>query len=431
MSNIIIVSYYWPPQNAIATHRPYSWATHWSEQGHNVTVITSKKQEFDKPLDLNLTVSKEIDVIEVPFGNNSILSYLLNFDLVKKTAKTIKEKLNKNSRIHIDARSQWHAAASKYITKHAEKADIVVSTFGPEASHLIAHDIKLINPKIFWVADYRDLWSQNHLTAYSNHTREEAKYKELNIVGKSADLITTVSSTLAGQLSELLKKKVICIPNGFDLNEDKVIKILSQKPAIHNRPLRIVHTGTIYAKHRNPTPLLEALAKLQSEGIIENNSVYVDFYGSNTEVLKYLTSDPKYSPFIRLMGHVSRSESLKAQSEADLLLLLESSLPEARGMLTGKVFEYIVSGKPIICIGSDPDFDIGKLLHKTGTGSVFREDDLQILKTTLTDAITTSAPPSYYNPATNEVLQYSRKRIAYNFLGAIMDSMKNDLDRIS
>ena len=68
------------------------------------------------------------------------------------------------------------------------------------------------------------------------------------------------------------------------------------------------------------------------------------------------------------MGHVSREKALQAQRNADLLLLLESSNEESRGVLTGKIFEYIASGRPIICIGSRLDFEIGQTLFKTGSG---------------------------------------------------------------
>ena len=89
---------------------------------------------------------------------------------------------------------------------------------------------------------------------------------------------------------------------------------------------------------------LEALAALHGEGRITEGAVTVDFYGARVDADRRLAGSPEYAPFIRLMGHVPRTEALKAQYDADLLLLLESPDPRARGVLTGKVFEYSASG---------------------------------------------------------------------------------------
>ena len=65
--NILIVTYNWPPRNAIGAHRPYSWAKYWSALGANVTVLTAKKYSFDAPLDLDLPVINGVHVVNVPY----------------------------------------------------------------------------------------------------------------------------------------------------------------------------------------------------------------------------------------------------------------------------------------------------------------------------------------------------------------------------
>ena len=71
---IVIVTYDWPPRNAISIHRPYAWARYWSEAGAQVTVLTAIKQPFDEPLDLHMPQLQEVEVIEVPYGGGGRLT---------------------------------------------------------------------------------------------------------------------------------------------------------------------------------------------------------------------------------------------------------------------------------------------------------------------------------------------------------------------
>src|SRR5690625_3409835 len=64
---VLIVSYNWPPRNAIGTHRPYSWAKHWSERGVSMDVLTAKKKFFDGPQDLCLSSLSSVRVTESPY----------------------------------------------------------------------------------------------------------------------------------------------------------------------------------------------------------------------------------------------------------------------------------------------------------------------------------------------------------------------------
>ena len=74
-------------------------------------------------------------------------------------------------------------------------------------------------------------------------------------------------------------------------------------------------------------------------------------------------------------GAVSREESLALQQQSDILLLLESNVPEARGVLTGKVFEYLMTDKPILLVGPGPDSELYQLLQKHDR--LFTLDDLE------------------------------------------------------
>ena len=421
---IVIVTYNWPPRNSISTHRPYSWASYWSKKGAKVTVLTAEKQTFDEPLDMALPDLEGVNVIQVPYVDlfNLLPIKLVKFPFILNIAKKIKLWQIRNLGISWDPRKAWSLAAASIAARLAMKNDIVVSTFGPSSAHVIACKMKKINPSLFWVADYRDLWSDNPNLVGSRSGRiDKIRRDEISTVGAYADCVTAVSEDMVQKLSKLTKKKVFKFTNGFDIDE-KTLKQNYKKISYKSKEaFRIVYTGTIYQNARDPKPLLEALVKLSDKKKLLSKTVTIDFYGSRLDYIKELSEISKYSPFIRIMGHVSREKALQAQRNADLLLLLESSNEESRGVLTGKIFEYIASGRPIICIGSRLDFEIGQTLFKTGSGTVFEKNEQDKIEKLLIETIRGNGLFDKYNPKFDEVVKFSREKIANQYFDMLND----------
>lgn len=417
---ILIVTYNWPPRNAIGTHRPYSWAKYWSAAGAQVTVLTAAKRAFDAPLDLDLPDLDGVGVIEVPYGGAglSLLDRLVRHPKIRTHLKRIKSWLPRSPSLPADPRLGWRESAAPLAAELSKESDFVVSTFGPNASHLIAYDAKRVNPGLIWVADYRDLWSQTPAIELPDKVRASIRSQEEASVGLHADLVTAVSADMIEKLGEFCKGRRILVPNGFDLDREELNEIFNKASGRCGKPLRIVHTGTVYPGQRDPAPLLENLAGMVDRGELKYGEVTVDFYGSRVELIVQLMDNPRFRPFLRVPGHVSRNDAIKIQQEADLLLLLESSEPESRGVLTGKIFEYISAGRPIICVGSRPDFEIGQLLLRTGTGVVVNQDDPGWVARTIRDRLN-GGLPEWFVPNLNEIGRYTRKAQALELLAAM------------
>lgn len=410
---IVIVTYDWSPRNAISVHRPYAWAKYWPILGAEITILTAVKKGFDEPLDLQLPELPRVNVIEVPYGQKTnAISGLLKFGSIRRLAKRIKEILGQRVGFVFDPRQAWYDAAKHTARNLATEADVVVSTFGPAAAHLLAMEMKVANPQLRWVADYRDLWSQSHTGDIPDIVRMRMRAKEIDSVGKYADRIIAVSKDMVEQLSSLLNKPVYLSPNGFDMDEEMVRERLSRPLKSRRVPLQIVYTGMIYPGHRDPLPLLNALSQLRRRGDLKDGMVTVAFYGDRVEVAMTLAKKPQYAPFIRLMGHVTREKALEAQRNADILLLLESPAPEARGVLTGKLFEYMVSGRPILCIGSRPEYEIGQVLKATGTGVVYGPDQHSEISALILDTMSGAGLFLNYKPNIQSILRFSRQSIS-------------------
>ena len=427
---IVIVTYNWPPRNSISTHRPYSWASYWSKKGAKVTVLTAEKQTFDEPLDMILPDLEGVSVIQIPYVDifSLLPNKLVKFPFILNIAKKIKLWQIRNTGSSWDPRKAWSVAAAPIAARLAMQNDVVVSTFGPSSAHIIACEMKKINPSLCWVADYRDLWSDSpNLIGSRSGLRNKIRRDEISTVGDYADCITVVSDDMVKKLKKLTNKNVVKFTNGFDIDEDLVNERFKKKVKKPKGIFRIVYTGTIYQNVRDPKPLLEAIVKLSKNGEISSNSITVDFYGSRLDYIKELSEISKYSPFIRIMGHVNRKKALEAQQNADLLLLLESSYEESRGVLTGKIFEYIVAGRPIICIGSRLDFEIGQTLLKTGTGTVFEKHEQDRIEKSLIETIRGNGLLDKYNPKFDEVIKYSREKIANQYFDMLNDLLNEKI----
>ncbi len=412
----MIVTYNWPPRNAIGTHRPYSWAKCWSEAGAKITVLTAVKHKFDGPLDLDLPLLSGVDVIEIPY-TSPIASTIDSLRIGKgvstlfKILKRIKKSLMKYLGVSMDIRGGWADSARPFAIRLAKDVDVVVSTYGPAAAHFIASELKQANPKIRWVADYRDMWSQSHLPDLPLWAKRLEQNRELKIVASRADRVTTVSQELADELSSFLGRDVDCVMNGFDITESELRSNLSRKHFTGaNRPLRIVYTGMIYPGRRDPTPLFEAIAMLAKSGVVGHGDLMVEFYGDKSEGLKRIIAETSMSPFVTLAGHVSRPKALLAQSTANFVLLLESGLADAKGVLTGKLFEYLGAGVPILSLGSKRDSAIGRVLEECGSGACL-ENDVEKIAEILQDALN-GKTPTWFNPDIDRIIQFSRRNQA-------------------
>lgn len=339
---ILIISTFFPPLNSIASHRPYSWAKRWSEMGHDVTVLTTSKEE---PL-----TGESFQVIEVPLPRwfrHLKKDYNRGQNKEKLSAiQTFRDKTGIfNSCRMPDITDLWVPNAYRAV-RELPKWDFVISTFGPYATHLLAYRLKSSGRTPFWVADYRDRWSDSCIYP-GFFPFNKIEYALENLILKKADLITAVSEPF----SEIFRKRhpnheVVTIENGWDeLCESEIPRIFP-----NDRKIRLVFTGTIYRDKVNVLPLFEAIQHLRNDPFMEN--IEILFAGKNQANLGELITEYNAHRWVKQLGEVSRAESLAMQREAHALLFFPWKDPKDDGFLTGKLFEYLISGTPIWAIGT-------------------------------------------------------------------------------
>lgn len=239
-----------------------------------------------------------------------------------------------------------------------EHIDALISCSSPVTSHIIAKELKKKH-NIPWVADFRDLWTQNHHYPYSPIRKMFEKKLELKTLA-TADALVTVSEPLAKELATLHKKEVYTITNGFDPD-----KMSDGKAALTSK-FTITYTGQIYAK-QDPTKLLLALKDLITNGTIDPNYVEIRFYGPESLTIEKKINEFGLSNIVKQYGVAPREFCFEKQKESQLLLLFNWEDPRQRGVYSGKIFEYLAARRPILATGG-AESAVTELLKETSAG---------------------------------------------------------------
>lgn len=412
---ILIISHFFPPSSAVASERIKSLYKYWKEEGHQVFVLTTKKEDPPKDLKENII---QYDYIPVFFQKR-----------IKKTKTKIQEgnprktwgqklfiKINEfgafSSIRFPDITSFWPFLVDySQFQQDFGTFDVVVSSHGPYTSHVIAHNMmkKGIGKK--WFMDYRDLWTDNYMYRGLPGIRSYERLLENKYLSK-ADGIVTVSSPLAKKLSKRTKNEVYVIENGFENSEfdSKQHNIIA--PSLDK--FIISYFGSVYPVFRDPDVIFKAIRSLIDAGKIERNKIEIRFYGTGEELIGKRAKENNVSDISIYFGMVSRDEVITNQAKADALFLLDSS--QEKGVLTTKVFEYLNSEKPVLAIGFTAETEMSKLLSQFDYA--YSTDDLEEIKKVILLLYSKKIDQGEPYKRTNFDLlhNYSRQNLALKYL---------------
>jgi len=320
-----------------------------------------------------------------------------------------------------DAEKGWKSFAVRAGDDLLQKEDIdvIISSSSPVTSHIIAKNLK-DKHKIPWIADLRDLWTQNHSYPYGGIRKFFEQKLELKTL-QTADALITVSPRWAEELRTLHRgKKTYTITNGFDPDKISTGKIdLTSK-------FTIIYTGQIYTGRQDPSKLLAALHYLISDGTMNPDRIEVRFYGTWNELLAKEIEEYDLLDIVKQYGIVPRNISFKKQRESQILLLLnwEASWGDQRekGVYPLKIFEYLAAQRPILATGGSGGDVIEEMLDETKAGMY--APSVEDIKSILSDLYTEYKlkGKTSYNGDMEKINKYSHREMARKF-AEVLDSL--------
>lgn len=439
MKNILMILYYYPPKGGIGVQRNVKFAKYLCKFGYNVHVLTVDEEFCGSLVDHSLEndVLNDIAVHRTFIKEGHIVDRLLS--IAKRNSRTsegsyanvqpnnlwgaIKQIIIKaarkiildiNSLIYIpDAQIGW----VKYAVEAGEqiieenKIDVIYTTSSPYSSHIIGYKLAM-KYGIKWIADFRDPWVQNSFADYNFIVKYINALQEKKVV-KKADIVMSVSQPIIDDFKRAYKSeredKFRLLTNGYDEEDFRDLKLdLSDQ----NEKFTILYNGSLYGKE-SPEPVFIAVKNLIEQGKIDKDRVRLRFIGdmgsSQRAVFEYYREI--YPDIYEHCDFVPHKESLEELCRANALLLILDDIPGSDRIYTGKIFEYIRSGKPILAIV--PNGVARDLIEYTNTGyTAYPMDQNQI------DDIFYRAYRAYFDrtseikPVHDRINQYSREVIA-------------------
>lgn len=384
---VLIISYYWPPAGGPGVQRWLKFTKYLPEFGIEPHVYIPENPSYPI-LDPSLVdeINPKIKIIKKPIWEPYRLAETLtkkNKDFKAGQFETSK-KQGILSRVSVfirgnffipDARMFWIKPSIKFLEKYMDEynIDTLITTGPPHSMHLIGLGLKQIKKdKIKWIADFRDPWTQiSYYSQLKLTQRSDQKHKEMEKkVFQNADLILSTSYTDKENFKKLGAKNVECITNGFDSEVNRADEPISV--------FTISYVGMLETL-RNPTNLWKVLAELILENPTFASQFCLKLVGKISDsIIEELNNSALKNNWVNI-GYLPHVESIKEMNNSNLLLLTNFNNIKSKGIIPGKLFEYLATGKTILSIGPQ-NADVEKILIETESGKHFTYNDHDHLK---------------------------------------------------
>lgn len=451
---ILIISYYWPPAGGPGVQRWLKFVKYLPDFGWEPTVfipenpsypIVDETLEKDVPKNLKMIKTKIWEPYQLAekFGKDNKKFKAGQFDVGENQSWKAKLSIFVRGNFFIpDARVFWVKPSVEFLEKYlkANHYDVLVTTGPPHSLHLIGLGLKKKMPDLKWIADFRDPWTE---ISYYKHLKltkfADKKHRNLEEqVFKNADLTLATSYTDAENFREK-GANAFCITNGFDLevktsnreiDESQNCKIINPHDnndfavsQTHNftNKFTLSYIGVL-EQLRNPEILWDILNELLQENKDFESNFELKFVGRlDDKILKKIENSLLKNNLVNL-GYQTHDVALQEMQNSSVLLMTNFPKDSSKGIIPGKIFEYLATGKTILSFGPK-GADVEKILAETKAGKHFGYDDKKMLKNFILEVFE-NWKSGKLNINTENIEQFSRK----NLTRKLVDLMNKNIN---
>jgi len=425
---ILIISYYWPPAGGPGVQRWLKFVKYLPDFGWEPTVFIPENPSYpivdetlqkDVPKNLKMIKTKIWEPYQLAekFGKVNKKFKAGQFDVGENQSWKAKLSIFVRGNFFIpDARVFWVKPSVEFLEKYLKvnHYDVLVTTGPPHSLHLIGLNLKKKLPDLKWIADFRDPWTE---ISYYKHLKltkiADKKHRKLESeVFKNADITLATSYTDA----ENFRKKganAFCITNGFDVDASTTLSMTEE----NSKTLPLSNSTTkftlsyigVLEQLRNPEILWETLNDLVSENEGFRNDFELKFVGRlDDKILQKIESSALKNNLTNL-GYQTHDIALKHMQDSTVLLMTNFPQESSKGIIPGKIFEYLATGKTILSFGPK-DADVEKILNETKAGKHFGYEEKENLKNFILESYQNWKSGTLNQNAEN-IEQFSRKNL--------------------
>jgi len=430
MKKVLIITYYWPPAGGPGVQRWLKFVKYLRDFGWEPVVYTVENPSYpvlDKTLESEIPDGVEVikkSIIE-PYTFAGKITGQKDIDKVKggfidsEANQSMMKKITTWVRGNFfipDARMFWIEPSFKFLKGYLSenKIDVVVSTGPPHSLHLIGLKLKQ-KLGVKWIADFRDPWTNIDYYSKLKLTQwADLKHQRLERdVIEQSDRVLVVGKTMKEEFYSLGGEKIHVLPNGFD-NE-----VSEENEFVLDDKFSIAHIGSMNAD-RNPYHLWEALSEIVKENKEFASSIQIKLAGTVSheifDTLEFFGLD-KYVYHEKYLNH---KDVISFQKSSQVLLLVLNDTPNAKGIVTGKFFEYLNAKRPILTVGPE-DGDLAEILNETQSGVIVDYKKKEEMKKMINNYFEEYKTKNLVVNSKN-IEQYSRRNITAK-LAEVMDSL--------
>jgi glycosyltransferase involved in cell wall biosynthesis len=372
---LLIITYYFPPETSVGAQRWRAMSRWLRRLGHEVTVLTTRAfgslpddgegtvRTFDLAASVALRRLLRRPAPPTPAGEP--------LAGVAKPPALIADLLVPD--VHVVSWGPATALAARRLLRQ-RRIDCVITSGPPHSTHLIPFAHGRRQPA--WIADFRDGWRFEPLRGRWPLPGQDALDRWLERrVARRADLLIGVTRPIADDFSRRLGSRSAYVPNAWDPDLD-VSVASAAVPELDPEKVNVVHAGKLYiegSNRRDPSTVGPALRLLLDRRPEAAERLRILVAGSpDPEEHRYIAElDP--AQMIQHLGRLPHDAMLALERKADALLLVTA--PGLVSLATGKLFEYLVAGRPIVALADGND--AARIIEETGTGVALPIDDAE------------------------------------------------------
>ncbi len=444
-----MITYYFPPAGGPGVQRMLKFAKYLPDFGWTPAVLTVRE-------DASYPVRDPSLARDIPPGTRVLRTGITEFYRIYRKAAGTAAPLDGNPRSERegaiarilrlaraglfvpDGRVGWIPHALGPGTRFAREVGTraILSSGPPFTTNLIGGLIAQ-RTRLPWVQDLRDPWTRapfypdrppliralderlerwtlrhaDRTVSVNRNMLEDFRARYPEVARADAAGTAAAGAVAAGE-------RLVTIPNGFDPADFEGV------PRVTPAKLTLVHTGTIHSA-RDPAALRAALADLarEEDGFVDGFEIV--FAGRPDVTVEAAFRSPPFDRIARFLGYLEHAASLRLLRAADLCLLLIGDEPQARGMLTGKLFEYLGSGTPILAI-APTDGEAAEAIARCRSGWTHAPDDAAGLRERVRDLWHRyrRGERHFTEPNPAGVARFSRRNLAGEMAG-ILDAVSS------
>ncbi|NCB08462.1 MAG: glycosyl transferase family 1 [Bacteroidia bacterium] len=428
MKKILIITYYWPPSGGGGVMRWLKMSKYLPEFGWQPVVYTPSNPD-SSVYDESLVNEVHPDIIEIktpiwePYQIYRKLTGKKKNQTFKAGYISVASTGNWKNRLSVfirgnflipDPRMFWIKPSVKYLTKYLKEnpVDAMVSTGPPHSMHLIALGLKKkIN--IPWIADFRDPWTdidfyhKLRLTRWADRKHRRLEQKVL----LKADHVVTVSPSWKKDFEKICNRQVDLVHNGYDSEDFNI-----QDNFSHQQEFFLSHFGA-FNKDRNPSTLWAVLAELSSVNAEFKKALRIQLIGQTDESIIEEIKQKGLTENLVLYDYLPHRQGIDLLRRSQILLLPINDAPNLKGILPGKMYEYMALKRPVLAIGPT-GADFAQILAETKSGVSHHYDDREGLKKSVEDFFQ-QFQNNNLRMDSGEYEKYSRRNLAKKFVGLL------------